>query len=118
MIKSTRKDYQDRQFVVGNVLNLPFKDSSLDLIVCLGLIEYISEIEFVLNQIRTALRQKKYLLISNSPKSILTSMRIVNGHKIYARDTDIVQNHFKKYQFRILDIKDTPMQNQYLLKKE
>jgi SAM-dependent methyltransferase len=118
MIRHTRGNYIDSCFVVGNVLNLPIKNSSLDLIICIGITEYISDLGPLLLQIRAALKNEKFLLISFSPKNLFTYLRILNGHRIHARNSTKVKKNIEDNQFKILDKKITATQYQYLLKKQ
>jgi ubiquinone/menaquinone biosynthesis C-methylase UbiE len=118
MVQNTRSNYSDVQFLLGNVLNLPIKNSSLDLIICIGLAEYISDINPFLAQLRAVLKNERFLLISYSPKNILTWLRIINGHRIYARDSIEVKKYIQKNYFKIIDKKITPSQNLYLLEKK
>jgi ubiquinone/menaquinone biosynthesis C-methylase UbiE len=118
MARYTKKHYSETQFMVGDALYLPFKESSMDLIICIGLAEYIHELGLLLRQIRTALISQRFLLFSYSPKSILNSLRVLRGHKLYTRNFTEIQTHLRNCHFKILDNKMTPMQQQYLLQKE
>lgn len=118
MVRYTRKKYTDVKFLVGDVLSLPLKDSSFDLILCIGLTEYVPKIEPLLEQISLALKQEGFLLITSSPKNILTYLRVFSGHKLFARSYLDVEMEFNNHHFKIIDTKSTAMQHQYLLKKE
>ncbi len=118
MARHTKKNYSKTQFMVGDVLDLPLKDSSLDLIICIGLAEYIHELGLLLRQIRTVLINQRFLLFSYSPKSILNSLRVLRGQKLYPRNNLTIQTYLEECHFKILDEKMTPMQHQYLLQKE
>jgi ubiquinone/menaquinone biosynthesis C-methylase UbiE len=118
MIRLTRKDFPKTIFIQADVLNLPLKNSSFDLIFCIGLMEYIPKVEPLIAQLNTILKNRGYLLLSFSPKTILTYLRLLRGHRIYARKSEEIKNYFKGYQFEILGLEITPLQHQYLLQKK
>jgi ubiquinone/menaquinone biosynthesis C-methylase UbiE len=117
MIRYTRNKYSGTEFLVGDALNLPLKILSFDLIICIGLLEYFPKSEPLINQISNTLKDEGYLLITFSPKNIFTFLRVFNGHKIYSRDSNEMEIYFKNHHFKIIDMKVTLMQYQYLLKK-
>jgi len=117
MIQYTKKDFPETNFVQADVLNLPLKRESLELIICIGLIEYIPDLESLIKQLEIILNNKGYLILSNSPKNIFTYLRFLRGHRLYARKFEELEKYFRKYRFEISELKVTPTQNQYLLKK-
>ena len=117
MVWYTRKDYPDTFFLVGDVLNLPLKNSILDCMFCIGLTEYISNIELLLHQISLTLKTDGHLLITFSPKNIFTYLRFLNGHWLYPRDCHEMERHFHTHHFKIIEARVTAMQHQFLLQK-
>ncbi len=118
MIQHTRNDFPETKFLQADVLNLPVKNSSFDLIFCIGLMEYIPEVEPLIAQLNPVLKNEGHLLISYSPKNALTYLRFFRGHRIYPRKSYEIEKCFSKYHFEISGLKTTPLQNQYLLKKK
>jgi ubiquinone/menaquinone biosynthesis C-methylase UbiE len=118
MIRNTINNYSGTHFLLGDVLNLPIKDSSFDLVICIGLMEYLADIDSLIAQIYPTLKHKAFLLITSSPNNIFTFLRVLNGHRIYARNSTDIEKQFLKYHFEILDVQITPMQHQYLLQKK
>ena len=117
MIQYTKNDFPEFNFVQADVLNLPLKKESLELIICIGLIEYIHDLEPLINQLDFILKNEGHIILSNSPKNIFTYLRFLRGHWIYGRKSEELEKYFRKYRFEISELKVTPMQNQYLLKK-
>jgi ubiquinone/menaquinone biosynthesis C-methylase UbiE len=117
MVRYTRKRYPTTEFLVADIRDLPLKVLSFDLITCVGLVEYFPKIDPILNQIYHVLKDEGFLLITYSPKNIFTFLRLLNGHKIYSGNSTEMEGHFKNHDFEIIDMKDTLMQHQYLLKK-
>ena len=117
MIHFTRKQYPGTHFVNANVLNIPLKEASFDLILCIGLVEYIQDLESLFSQIGAILKKGGYLLLSYSPKNICTFFRFIRGHRIYPRDWEEIEKSFLKFHFKLTESKITPLQHQCLLKK-
>jgi ubiquinone/menaquinone biosynthesis C-methylase UbiE len=117
MVRLTSKKYISTKFLVGDALHLPLKSLSIDLMICIGLIEYLSNIDAFLSQMHFSLKDDGYLLLTSSPKNVLTSLRVFTGHKLIARNPQEMEDLFKRYQFTMLEKKLTPLQDQYLLSK-
>jgi len=118
MLKLTRKASPDNLFINADVLNIPVKYAIVDLIFCIGLVEYISDLESLFTQIDAILKNEGHVLLSYSPRNILTFFRFLRGHKIYPRNWEEIEICLRKYQFELLDSKITPLQHQCLLKKK
>ena len=118
MIQHTSYDFPETKFLQADVLHLPLKNSSFDLIFCIGLMEYIPSVEPLIAQLNPVLKNEGYLLISYSPKNALTYLRFFRGHRIYPRESTEIEKCFSKYHFEISGLKTTPLQHQYLLKKK
>jgi len=118
MIRHTKRTYPMIILLQADVLNLPFKNSSFDLILCIGLSEYMPEIETLFAQLIPILKSEGHLLISFSPRNLLTFLRFFRGHRIYARKSNEIKNCINKFQFEISGFEITPIQHQYLLQKK
>jgi ubiquinone/menaquinone biosynthesis C-methylase UbiE len=117
MINLTRKDFPDTIFIHADVLNLPLINSSIELIFCIGLMEYTPDIESLITQFNCILKNEGYLILSYAPKNAITYLRYLRGHRIYPRNAEDFEIYFRRYQFKILELTNTPMQNQFLLQK-
>ena len=117
MLHLTQKKHSNVAMIQGHVLHLPIKDSSFDLVVCVGLMEYLPDINALLIRISQIIKANKFLLITNSPPGLLSHLRKWNGQPIYPRGKTDVEQTFSASAFRIIAAATTPMQDQYLLKK-
>ena len=117
MIRYTRDNYPNTFFLLADILHLPIKNSTVDLIQCIGVAEYLPEIGPLLQSIYSKLKKGGFVVITFSPKKVITHVRLLSGHKIYARNSSQVRKHISDNNFTILDEKSTPLQIQYLLKK-
>jgi SAM-dependent methyltransferase len=118
MIIHTRVRFPGIYFSRAEALHLPIKNAIFDLILCIGLLEYVYDMERLLNQINAALKAEKYLLITQSPRHILNYLRYLTGHKLYTRNTVFVEKCFNLSGFKIIGRKTTLIQQQYLLQKK
>ncbi len=115
LLDSTR--YKDTCFLAGDALNLPFQPESFDLLLCVGLSEYISNIEHLLSQLHLMLKPGRYLFLTSSPQNALTFLRKFMGPKLYPRTADEFKSIIKNNDFKIIHQGSTFSQHQYLLKK-
>jgi len=118
MMHFTRKHSPETYFINANVLNIPIKEASVDLILCIGLIEYIQNLESLLSQIDAILKNGGYLLLSYSPKNIFTFLRSLRGHRLYPRNWEKIETSVSKYDYELTESKSTPLQQQCLFIKK
>lgn len=118
MIIHTRARYPDIFFSKADALQLPIKNATFDLILCIGLLEYIGDTEQLLNQLNSALKTGRYLIITQSPRHIFNYFRYLTGHKIYTRSTAYLEECFNLSGFEIIGSRATLIQQQYLLQKK
>jgi ubiquinone/menaquinone biosynthesis C-methylase UbiE len=68
--------------VLGDAHHLPFKAGCLDLVVCIGLLEYLGDVEAVLREIGRVLRKNGHGVVSYSRKSPLNLLRYLLGSRV------------------------------------
>jgi len=71
------------QYVLGDARALPFKTEAVNLIVCVGLLEYFREKQEVLREIERVLKRDGHALISYSRKCPLNALRSLSGNRVY-----------------------------------
>lgn len=118
MLSLTKPAYPDTLFIQGDVLKLPLKNSTFDLVFCIGVLEYVENIHRLLTQLYKIIKINGHLLLTSSPKNTLTYLRLLTGQKIYPRNVKKVEHAISTHSFNIIDIKSTHSQNQFLLCKE
>ena len=118
MISLTKPAYPGMLFVQADVLQLPLKSSTFDLVLCIGLLEYVDDIHRLLAQLYKIIKINGHLLLTSSPKNTLTYLRLLTGQKIYPRNRLKVEHDISTHSFNIIGIKSTRSQNQFLLCKE
>lgn len=77
-----------RHLMVGDVVHLPVRSNSLDLILALDLIEHIEDDHAMIREFRRVLRPGGYL------------MATVPAHQSLWSDHDIALHHFRRYSHR------------------
>lgn len=70
-------------YVLGDARALPFKRGTMNLVVCIGLLEYFRGKQAVLREIETVLKRDGYALISYSRKSPINALRNLCGNRVY-----------------------------------
>jgi ubiquinone/menaquinone biosynthesis C-methylase UbiE len=73
------------EFVVGDLLELPFPDRSFDVVVCFEAIEHVEDVERVLDELRRVLRDDGVLLISSPNRGVYPGG---NPHHVHELTSD------------------------------
>ncbi len=118
MVFRTRQENPDLLFIQADACALPFADNYFDLISCVGLSEYIQDINNLLNDINRVLARKKSVIFTISPKNPLTFLRFLLGHKLYPYSDREICNLFESHNFIVVDKVKTMLQFQYLITKK
>jgi ubiquinone/menaquinone biosynthesis C-methylase UbiE len=117
MVEKTKPFFPEAEFVNADAQSLPFKDGCFDLILCIGLSEYIADMRSLLNGICRTLRENGYLILTASPKNLMTALRLVLGHRLYPRNRDIVRDAIENSGFHIMAENKSISQIQFLARK-
>jgi SAM-dependent methyltransferase len=103
--------------VTGSILNAPFRAGTFDLILCVGVSEYLADTALLLQSLHVLLTNKGYLVFTVSPKKKLNYLRLVSGHRLYLRDEMDAENMIKDNRFELVVRAATILQVQFLLRK-
>jgi ubiquinone/menaquinone biosynthesis C-methylase UbiE len=118
MLRYAKRFFPHIYFLNANTCSLPVKENRVDLIICIGLLEYIRDITAFFDEIYSVLKPRMYAIITVSPPSWGTNLRRLLGHRIYARDDKMMRNIFKRHSFIILKQEKTWLQQQFLIQKQ
>ena len=118
MITLTKPAHPNIQFIQADVSYLPFKSVTFDLVLCVGLLEYLPDTQRLLAELYTILKINGYLLLTSTPKSRINYFRFISGHKLYLRSREEVENDILCHSFQIIGTESTSSQDQFLLRKE
>ena len=107
--RKTKKKFENIYFLQGNLLNLPFKDRSFDLTVCLNTLHHIHKNDFLeaidelsrvtKNYLMIEIRNKNYFLFALKNKIIL--QKIYRDLPIYCHSISKLNNITEKYGFNL-----------------
>lgn len=103
--------------VLGDARHLPFRSGSMDLVVCMGLLEYLGDREDVLHEIRRVLKKEGHGVVSYSMKNILNSLRNLLGSKVYACSEEEFAISLNKCRLEWINGRESLLQGQVLCKK-
>ena len=117
MINLSRDQFNDVFFLESDAHFLPFRPDAFDLIVCVGLVEYLPDIDPLLSQFNCILKPDRYLVITSSPQNFITYSRYLLGPKLYPGNSDKFESVLKNHCFKIIKKRSTISQHQYLLQK-
>jgi ubiquinone/menaquinone biosynthesis C-methylase UbiE len=81
MLAQAARTHPADRFIVADATRLPISDSSVDLITCLGVLEYIPDYEAALASFFDKLRPGGYLIVSfPNRRSLFRSLSVVEGY--------------------------------------
>ncbi len=89
----------------------------MDLILCIGVSEYIADIDVLISEIFRVLDDKGSAIITSSSPNILNHIRKISGHKLYLRSDIEMSERLSAGDFNIVRIGRTLIQDQFLLAK-
>jgi predicted TPR repeat methyltransferase len=102
----------------ADMLHPPFRDEIFDLILCVGVTEYIADINGLLQRITKLLVPQGYLIITISPPGPLTYLRFLLGQRIFPLSDKKMINRLHRRALTIVKKSNTLLQVQYLLQKK
>jgi SAM-dependent methyltransferase len=108
---------EKRGLVNGDILTVPFREGTFNLVVCIGVSEYLPDLCTLLKAIKSLLTERGYLVISISPNTVLNLLRSLSGHRLYLRDDKQMKLAAADQRFEFIKKDKTRMQHQYLLQK-
>ena len=117
MIAVCRSRYGYILYLQADACQLPIKSDSLDLVFCIGLLEYIADVPLLLSEIHRILKKKRWLILSNAPPGPLNALRRLLGPRLYLRRPAEIEKLINTQKFRIKNQSKTSLQRQYLLQK-
>lgn len=68
--------------VLGDAHHLPFKSGSIDLVICIGLLEYLGDRDAALRELRRVLRNNGHGVVSYSRRGPLNILRNLIGIRV------------------------------------
>ena len=117
MITKARSEYNNVLFLQGDIVHLPVKDNCMDIVICLGVMEYVKYQKIPLLETCRVLRPGGYALISLPIKHRLNYFRRLLGHRIFIPDHDAIITVLQEMNLELLAQQTTLLQNQLLFRK-
>jgi ubiquinone/menaquinone biosynthesis C-methylase UbiE len=115
MVALTSNKYKYVEISVGDVCHTPYASSSMDLIFCVGVSEYVEDADELLTEINRILREPGYAIFTSSPPNLFNWLRILFGHTLYLRTQESMIESIIHNGLKLLSTNRTVIQNQYLL---
>lgn len=103
--------------VLADARFLPFRNSSFDLAVCIGLLEYFRDKEEVLTEVHRVLKKNGYGVISYSHRSLLNALRNLLGSKVYPCSGRELAISLNKFMLEWVKKRKSLLQGQVLCRK-
>jgi len=116
MLHLAKKDIS-ALFVNCDVLFLSLKNEIADLVLAIGLSEYIPQLEIIFQEMKRISKPNAFAIVTYAPKNIWTWLRWFLGHKIYPRKFDDILRIIQSYGFEVVAREKSMMQRQLLIIK-
>lgn len=117
MVHKCKSDFPEVHFVNADGKSFPFHDTIFDLVLCVGVSEYVHEIDKLIRSINGILKLNGHCIFTISPPRFITYFRYMTGHRLYPQHPDNFERLLVEEGFLKLNCTVTPFQIQYLLRK-
>ena len=111
MATKTRNNYNHVEVITGNALETPYENECMDLILCVGVSEYIADIKVLLGEIFRVLKTGGFAVFTSSPPNYLNHIRKLSGHNLYLRSATEMTERIFAGNFNNLGIKEVDPKN-------
>jgi len=117
MVRKTQSCFSDISFIQADAHLIPLKKNYFNLVVCLGVFEYLKNPGDVLQEINRVLIKGGYAVITIPSTNLLNVFRNLFGHRIFITKPDTFKQIVKQLNLEIIREGRTQLQLQYLLRK-
>lgn len=117
MIGYASRRFPEAAFVQADVTRLPFGRATFDLIVCVGLTEYLKNLKPLISGIEFVLEPGGFSIVTLSPRCLMNYLRVCAGHRLYLRTQADLAPVLGDSSLTIIRSAATKTQTQFLLSK-
>ncbi|MFN3386177.1 MAG: class I SAM-dependent methyltransferase [Candidatus Thermochlorobacter sp.] len=118
MLQRLHRKFPNVKVQQAHAENLPFAESTFDLVLCVGVTEYVQNLRALLCELARTLQPKGYLALTASTRIWLNLLRYVQLHALFLREENEVLTLCQETGFAILAKERTLLQMQFLLQKK
>ena len=118
MISFARHKYQEVDFSIGDAIQTPYASGSMDLLMCVGLSEYVENVDELMKEIHRLLSNSGYAIFTSAPPTLLNLVRKFFGHSLYVRSKGEIENRLIDSGLNLIETSTTLLQDQYLITRE
>ncbi|MDZ7263305.1 MAG: class I SAM-dependent methyltransferase [candidate division KSB1 bacterium] len=116
MLQLARQNFPSTWLIQGDAVRLPLKPA-VDLVVAVGLAEYLRDADLLFAEARRILSANGYLMITSAPPGLWTHLRRLLGHRLFPRTAAMMVALGSRNNFRLQRQMRTMMQVQLLFQK-
>ncbi len=117
MLQFARKNRPNCFFIQAEASALPLKSGLANLVLAIGLSEYLNDLESLFEEIARISSNGAWCIFTYSPISMMTHVRTLLGHKIYPRRLEDIARIARLWNFKITKQARSWMQGQILFQK-
>ncbi len=118
MLQRVQQRFPSVKTCQAHAENLPFADSTFDLMLCVGVTEYVQNLRALLCELARTLQPEGYLALTASTRIWLNLLRYVQLHALFLREENEVLTLCQETGFAMLAKERTLLQMQFLLQKK
>ena len=103
--------------VQADATSLPFRSQTFDILLCIGVTEYISDQISLLKEFQRVLVPEGGMLITISHRHPLNYLRLLLGHQLHLLPEEKFSRLLQSFNFRLIASRRTLIQQQFWTKK-
>lgn len=115
MVALTRREHKEVEVCLGDACSTPYPNNSMDLILCIGLSEYLKDCDSLLSEIKRIIRTSGTAIFTSSPPNLINHLRKIIGHSLFLRTQSDTKKQISQNGFLVLSINRTAIQDQFLI---
>lgn len=116
MLRHTRLIHGGTVVIAGDANAVPIRDGAIDLVLCVGLAEYVSDLRVVLSEVCRLLADHGHAIVTTAPRRALSYARCALGHRVYPRGDAEVYAAARGARLEVVSSSRTSLQCQWLLR--
>ena len=111
------KDRSGARFIQCDVRHLPLKDGCGDVMLLIGVMEYIHNPDDVFSEFRRVAARGSHVIFTFTQRNFMNVLRNVLGHRVHTMKLDEIEEKVSDYGFRVIHSVRLKLQTQLLIEK-
>ncbi|MEE4312346.1 MAG: class I SAM-dependent methyltransferase [candidate division KSB1 bacterium] len=111
------KDHSEARFIQCDVKKLPLKDGCGEVMLLIGVLEYIQNPDDVFSEFRRVAARGSHVIFTFTQRNLMNVLRNVLGHRVHTMKFNEIEEKIADYGFRVIHSHRLKLQTQLLIEK-